>query len=94
VVRRFCIWVDTKIDFKHCVVLKATSGKRALGTQKSIANSESGLTPSAIRQQYNACVKPVCDFGAEVEWKGQATYQLKIERVQNMALRCSHGFAE
>ena len=37
------------------------------------------------------CVIPVCDFGAEVWWKGQSTYQQKFETVQNTALRCILG---
>src|SRR3977135_4401519 len=65
-VRWIGIWFDRKINFKHHVKLKAASGKRALGALKSLANTESGFTPSAVRQLYNACVIPVCDFGAEV----------------------------
>ena len=91
VVRWIGIWFDRKINFKHHVMLKAASGKRALGALKSLANTESGLTPSAVRQLYNACVVPVCDFGAEVWWIGQAAYQQKFETVQNMALRCILG---
>ena len=90
-VRWIGIWFDRKINFKHHVMLKAASGKRALGALKSLANTESGLTPSAVRQLYNACVVPVCDFGAEVWWMGQAAYQQKFETVQNMALRCILG---
>jgi hypothetical protein len=47
-VRWIGIWFDRKIDFKHHIILMATCGKRALGAFKSLANTESGLTPSAV----------------------------------------------
>jgi hypothetical protein len=91
VVRWIGIWFGRQINFKHHVMLKAASGKRTLGALKSLANTESGLTPSIVRQLYNAYVIPVCDLGAEVLWKGQATYQQKFETVQNIALHCIVG---
>jgi hypothetical protein len=85
------IWFDRKIDYKRHVMLKASSGTRAIGTLKSLANTELGLTPTAVCQLYNASVIPLCNFGAEVWWKGQAIYQQKFERVYNMALCCILG---
>jgi hypothetical protein len=57
----------------------------------ALANIESGLTPSAVCKLYNACVIPVCDFGAEVWWMGQSKYQQKFETVQIIALHCILG---
>jgi hypothetical protein len=72
-------------------MLKAACGTMALGSLKLLANTESGLTPSAVCQLYNICVIPVCDFVAKVWWMGQPTYQQKFETVQNMALCCILG---
>jgi hypothetical protein len=85
------IWFDRKINFKHYVMYKAAYSNRALGTLKSPANTESGLTPSTVHQLYNACVIPVCHIGAEMWWMGQAMYQQKFETVHNMALHCILG---
>jgi hypothetical protein len=81
VVRWIGIGFDRTIDFKCHVMLKAASGKRALATLKSQANTESGLTPNAVHQLYHVYVIPVYHFGAEVWWKEQATYQKKFEKV-------------
>ena len=86
-VRWIGIWFDRKLNFRHHVKLKTASGKRALGVLMRLANTESGLSPPAMRQLYLACVVPITDFGAEVWWKEQKIYSDQLQTIQNIALR-------
>ena len=81
------VWFDRKLSFKHHVNTKVASAKRALGCLQRLANTESGLHPTAVRQLYIACITPISDFGAEVWWRGQQGLCSKLQLLQNNTVR-------
>jgi len=52
-----------------------------------LLNSEWGLSAKAGRQLYMACITSISDYGAEVWWKNQKTYQDMLQGLQNASLR-------
>lgn len=87
VVRWVGIWLDRKLSFKHHVNLKVAGATKALGALANLSNTQKGLSPAAVRQLYQSCIIPVCDFGAEIWWRGQKSYSSKLDTVQNRALK-------
>src|SRR5215208_8018491 len=87
VVRWIGIWFDRKLNFNYHVNLKIASGQKAIGAICRLANTTKGLSPSAVRQLYKACVIPICDFGSEIWWKGQKHFETRLQMIQHMALR-------
>ena len=79
--------MDRKLSFKQHVNLKVAGATKALGALANLSNTQKGLSPAAVRQLYQSCIIPVCDFGAEIWWRGQKTYSNKLDKVQNRALR-------
>jgi hypothetical protein len=52
-----------------------------------LANSEKGLSQSALHQLYQSCITTVVDFGSEVWWNGQKSQSNSLQKIQNQALR-------
>ena len=65
------MWLDRKLSWKEHVKRKSTSAMRAFMSISRLANSEKGLSHSALRQLYQSCITTVADFGSEVWWNGQ-----------------------
>ena len=68
VIRWLGVWFDRKLSFHTHVLKKSTAAKRALGALQGLANTEKGLSQSAIRQLYISTVCSVADYGSEVWW--------------------------
>ena len=51
-----------------------------------LANSERELSLYALRQIYLACVTSTADYGCQIYWKGQTSFNTKLQTLQNMAL--------
>jgi ribonuclease HI len=81
------IWLDRKLSWKEHVKRKSTSAMRAFLSISRLANSEKGLSQSALRQLYQSCITTVADFGSEVWWNGQKSQSNLLQKIQNQALR-------
>jgi hypothetical protein len=87
VVRWIGIYFDRKLTFTHHVKLKLTAGSRSFNALCSRVRYETGLSPSATRSLYRACVISRSDFGAEIWWSGQKALAQKLQMQRNSALR-------
>ena len=80
------IWLDRKLTFKAHVQKKVTAATRVLHLIHRLMNSEWGLSAQAEKQLYLTCITSVSDYGAEIWWKGQKSYQDQLQKLQNKAL--------
>jgi hypothetical protein len=87
VVRWIGIFFDRKLSFKHHVQVRLTATSRSFNTLHSLVRHETGLSPSATRTLYRACILSRSDFGAEIWWSGQKALEQKLQLQQNTALR-------
>ena len=62
-VRWLGIWFDSGLTFKQHVAIRTSQARSAFQRITRLANSERGLTPSAMRQLYLACVTSIADYG-------------------------------
>jgi hypothetical protein len=60
------IFFDRKLTFKYHVTTKVTAATRAFNVLRSLVRHKTGLSPSATRLIYQACVTSRSDFGAEI----------------------------
>jgi ribonuclease HI len=87
IVRWIGVYFDRKLSFTHHVQLKLTAASRSLNALCSLVRHETGLSPSATRSLYRACIVSRSDFGAEIWWTGQKGLARKLQTQQNSALR-------
>lgn len=66
---------------------KIAKAKGALFRMERLANCGRGLTPSALRQIYMACVTSIADYEAVIWWRGQKNFTKILQGLQNLALR-------
>lgn len=59
---------------------KAKAGQGAWSAFRSLANTERGIGPAAMRTLYIACVVPVLLYGAEVWWRGVASDATPLQK--------------
>jgi hypothetical protein len=86
-VRWIGIYFDRKLSFSHHVKVKLTATARSLNALRSLVRHETGLSPSATRTLYQACVISRSDFGSEIWWTGQKGLASTLQSQQNTALR-------
>ncbi len=60
------IYFDQKLNFKEHVNIRVAQAKGAFYRLNRLANTEKGLSPSALRQLYLACVNSVADYGSQI----------------------------
>jgi hypothetical protein len=87
VVRWIGIFFDRKLSFNHHVRTKLASARRIFAAVSSLIRYETGLSPSATRQLYQACDIPRSDYGAEIWWNKQRNLERQLQQLQNDALR-------
>jgi hypothetical protein len=71
VVQWIGILFDRKLSFTYHVCTKMTATSGAFNALCSLVRYETGLSPSATRQLYQACVISRSNFGAEIWWNKQ-----------------------
>jgi hypothetical protein len=81
------IFLDRKLTFKYHVTTKVTAATRAFNALRSLVQHETGLSPSAMRLIYQACITSTSNFGAEIWWQGQKNLEMTLQLQQNAALR-------
>ncbi len=81
------IWLDKKLNFKTHVGVRIANATRALHTIMSLMKSESGLSPSAARQLYMSCIIPISDYGSEIWYNNQKSFEKRFQKLQNLAIR-------
>lgn len=86
-VRWLGVWLDRKLSFKDHIKIKVDAASRAMGSLNRLANTESGLTPMAVRQLYNSCITPICDFGSEIWYRDQKSMVYRFQTLQNQAMQ-------
>ncbi|POS82312.1 hypothetical protein EPUL_005208, partial [Erysiphe pulchra] len=86
-VRWLGIWFDPLLSFSQHIAIRATQATNAFYRLARLAHTERGLSPSALRQIYLACVTSVSDYGSVVWWKGQSAVVIHLQKIQNKAIR-------
>jgi hypothetical protein len=86
-VRWIGIFFDRKRTFKYHVTTKVAAASYAFNALRSLVQHKTGLSPSATRLIYQACVTSRSDFGAEIWWQGQKNLEMTLQLQQNAALR-------
>ena len=86
-VRWLGIWFDSKLSFKEHINIRISQAKSAFLRLARLANTERGLSPTAIRQLYLACITSLSDFSSPTWWKGQGFAIKALQNLQNMATR-------
>ena len=81
------IYFDNRLSFKEHVSTQTAKARSALFRLCRLANTESGLSPFAMRQLYSACITSIADYGCQVYWKNQAFVKQQLQSLQNLALR-------
>ena len=87
VVRWLGIWFDSSLSFKQHVAIRTSQARSAFHRMARLANTERGLSPTAIRQLYIACIGSVADYGSVVWWRGQKQLLRPLQALQNLATR-------
>jgi hypothetical protein len=65
------IFFDRKLSFNYYVCTRIAVANRAFNALYSLTHYETGLSPPAMHQLYQACVTSRSDFGAEIWWHRQ-----------------------
>lgn len=81
------VWFDPSLSFRIHISLKTAQAMQAFYRMTRLANIERGLSPSALRQIYLACITSVTDFASVVWWKGQNFIIDQLQSLQNLAMR-------
>ena len=87
VVRWLGIWFDASLSFKQHVAIRTSQARVAFQRLTRLANTERGLSPSAFRQLYLACITSLIDYGIAVWWRGQNQLLRPLQALQNLALK-------
>jgi hypothetical protein len=87
VVRWIGIFFDRNLTFKYHVTTKVAAATCAFNALRNLVAHETGLSRSATRLIYQACVTSRSDFGAEIWWQGQKNLETTLQVQQNAALR-------
>jgi hypothetical protein len=67
------------------VAQKTSKARANLHRILRIVNISRGLSPSAVRQLYLACVISIADYGSIIWWKGQKSLIKPLQAIQNTA---------
>lgn len=79
------IYLDPNLTFKEHVAIKTAKARSNLHRISRIVNISRGLSPSAIRQLYLACIVSIADYGSILWWKGQKGLLKQLQSLQNTA---------
>ena len=86
-VRWLGVWFDTKMSFKTHVQKKIASATRTLHLLHRLMNSEWGLSMSAGKQLYSACITSISDYGSPIWWNQQKNFEKLFQKLQNSATK-------
>jgi ribonuclease HI len=87
VLRWLGTFFDRKLQFHDHVQRKIAAATRAFQALARLANTETGLPPSAMRQLYMSCVTTISDFSSETWWNNQPGFHTRLKTLQHRALR-------
>ena len=83
------VYFDENLNYKEHIAIKASKARQAFHRMNRLANISQGLSPTAIRQLYIACVTSVADYGS-ILWYKDTISEAKLaplQAIQNLALR-------
>ena len=63
------VYFDENLNYKEHIAIKASKARQAFHRMNRLANISQGLSPTAIRQLYIACVTSVADYGSILWYK-------------------------
>jgi hypothetical protein len=93
-VRWLGVWFDTKMSFKTHVQKKIASATRTLHLLHRLMNSEWGLSMSAGKQLYSACITSISDYGSPIWWNQQKNFEKLFQKLQNSATKKILGLSD
>jgi hypothetical protein len=79
VVQWIGVLFDRKLSFTYHVRTKMIAASRAFNALCSLVRYETGLSPSATHQLYQACVISRSDFDAEIWWNKQRNLERLLQ---------------
>jgi hypothetical protein len=80
IVRWIGIFFDRKLSFNYHVRTRIAAANRAFNALCSLTRYETGLSPPAMRQLYQACVTSRSNFSAEIWWNWQKNLEQLLQR--------------
>lgn len=87
IIRWLGIWFDPGLKFRAHIHTKTSQALQCFHRMARLANVERGLSPTALRQIYLACITSITDYGSVIWWKGQDYIRESLQKLQNLALR-------
>jgi len=75
------------MSFKTHVQKKIASATRTLHLLHRLMNSEWGLSMSAGKQLYSACITSISDYGSPIWWNQQKNFEKLFQKLQNSATK-------
>ena len=93
VARYLGVWFDAKLSFKPHVEKRVTAVTAAFYGLQRLATTQRGLSFSAARRLYIACITSIADYGVQVWWRPNLPYNMvnKYQKLQNLATRIMLG---
>jgi len=89
-VRWLGVLFDTRLTFKNHIQQKLASAERAYYQLNRLSSTQLGLSLTAIRQLYLACVTTIADYGSPL-WFTTRKLPIGFDSLQNKALRQGLG---
>jgi hypothetical protein len=93
-VRWLGVWFDTKMSFKTHVQKKIASATRTLHLLHRLMNSEWGLSMSAGKQLYSACITSISDYGSPIWWNQQKNFEKLFQNFKIQLLKRFLGLSD
>jgi len=76
VARYLGVWFDAKLSFKPHVEKRVTAATAAFYGLQRLATTQRGLSFSAARRLYIACITSITDYGVQVWWRPNLPYNI------------------
>ena len=75
------VYFNENLTYKEHIAIKTLKASQAFYRMNRLANIRRGLSPTALRQLYLACVTSIADYGA-ILWFNSKTSDAKIAPLQ------------
>ena len=82
-IRWLGVWFDSKLRFTEHVKRKAAQARNVVRHLRSLANTQRGPPPRALRKTIFTCVLPILTYGAEAWYEGRTKTRKFASRQHN-----------
>ena len=85
-----CIF-DKRLSFSAHITYVIDKANRRINLMRAMWGSDLGLTTDMLLQYYKVAIRPILEYAAPVVIFASKNQKLRLQRVQNIALRIAHG---